>query len=62
MLKTKTDLNEGSDDIIAILGLCLFFNYLVMIWIEKEVCLKLNVQGQRSGRIFKVDGVGRPEN
>ena len=34
----------------------------MIIWIEREVYLKLDVQGQGSGRILKVDGVRVLEN
>ena len=34
----------------------------MIIWIGRKVCLKLDVQGQGSGRILEVDGVGGPKN
>ena len=57
MLKTKNDLNEGPDNIIAVLGLC----FLLINWLSfgKGVRLKLDFKCHGGGRSSDVDGQGR---
>ena len=57
-MKTKTDLKEGPDNIIFILGLC----FLLIDWLSfgegGGVRLKLDVQDHGYRRILDVDGQG----
>ena len=57
MLKTKNVLNEGPDNIIAVLGLC----FLLINWLSfgKGIRLKLDFKCQGGGRSSDVDGQGR---